>query len=154
MIVVVEQESRLALQRVRLRDHLVARLRSSALDRALAAGVSPESSVALALHAGHLSTSTQRDAMAHTLARIELLATASHTTRVRTPLSRAAVRSCEAELQAVVERLAACGPVGVQGIARLRTLLSDGTGSLYGASPPGRLRHDLLAALEGLDAVA
>ncbi len=154
MIVLVEQGKRLGLQRVRLRDRAVAKLRSGSLDRALAAGASPESSVALAVHAGHLCEPTQRRVIGHSLARIALLATAPQGGRVMTPLSRTAVCRCHAELQAVVERLAACEPVGVQGIARIRTLLSDGAGPLYGASSPDRLRRDLLAALEGLDAVA
>lgn len=154
MIVLVEEGSRLGLEQVRLRDRIVARLHAGTLDRALAAGASPESSVPLAVHACHLCEPTQRLALAHTLARIARLATAPPTTRFKTPISRAAVRRCDTELQAVVERLAASRPVGVRGVARLRLLLSDGTGSLYGSSSPGRLRHDLVAALESLDAVA
>ena len=97
---------------------------------------------------------TERHVMADTFAQIAFLANAPHPPRVRTPISRAAVRSCDAELQAVVARLAAADPVGVRGVARLRSLLSDGTGPLYGGSSPGRLRRDLRAALEALDAVA
>jgi hypothetical protein len=154
MIVVVEEGARLGLRRVRTRDRLLARFRSASLDAALAAGASPESSVALAVHAGHLCESTQRREVARTLARISRIAEVPRASRTKAPVSRNAVRRCSAELTTVVERLAAREPVSVQGVARIRTLLADGTGPLYGASSPGRLRRELLASLEALDALA
>ncbi len=56
------------------------------------------------------------------------------------------------ELSAVVGRLGATGPVGVQGVARIRELLADGTGPLYQPAHPEQLRHELVAALDALDA--
>ena len=55
------------------------------------------------------------------------------------------------ELEAVAERLGAAGPVGVRGVARISGLLTDGTGPLYRASSPGRLRDELRAALAAMD---
>ena len=69
-IVVLEQGDGLGLRRVRLRDRVRARLRTSALDEQLAAGASPESSVALALHAGQLCRPQQRRLLARSLIEI------------------------------------------------------------------------------------
>ena len=52
MIVVLAEAAGLGLRRVRWRDRVVARVRTSALDRRLAAGASPESSVLLAAACG------------------------------------------------------------------------------------------------------
>jgi hypothetical protein len=61
------------------------------------------------------------------------------------------VRQSRAELAAVAGRLAASGPVGVRGVARVRTLLADGTGPLYRAAAPGGLHHELDHVLAALD---
>ncbi len=106
------------------------------------------------MHAGHLCALTQRRELARTLARLSFIATVAHGSRTKAPVSRDAIRRCSAELTAVVERLAASDPVGLEGVARVRRLLADGTGPLYGKSSPGWLRRELLTALEALDAVA
>jgi hypothetical protein len=151
VIVLVERAARLGLARVRLQDRVVARLRAASLDRALATGAPPESSVPLALHAGHLCSAGERRAVARSLARIVRLACAPPTASPRVPVSAPAVRRCHDELRVLIERLTAPEPVGVRGVARLKTLVTDGTGPLYRPSPPGRLRRELLAALDGLD---
>ncbi len=147
MIVVLEQDAGLGLRRVRMRDRLVARVRASALDRELTAGASPESSVVLALHATHLCGSSQRRLLADSLTRIAAASEVPARSRVKAPVCRPAVRRACAELQAVVDHLVAPGPVDVRGVARIRSLLADGTGPLYRASPTDHLRTELRAAL-------
>ena len=154
MIVVLEHDAGLGLRRVRMRDRLLARIRAAALDAELAAGASPESSVVLALHAVHLSGPSQRRLLAGSLRRIAASADAPTRSRLRTPVCGPAVRRAGTELQAVIDRLVAAGPVSVRGVARVRCLLADGTGPIYRKSAPDRLRDELRAALAVMDAIA
>src|SRR5271165_7361186 len=116
VIVLLGQDAGLALCRVRLRDRLAARLRATALDRELAAGASPESSVALAVHAGHLCEPAQRRLLSHSLVRVVTDAESPESRRVTALVCRGAVREARAELVAVAERLLLPGPVGVHGV--------------------------------------
>ena len=154
MIVVTEQDSRLRLQRVRLRDRLRAHVRVSALDRELAAGASPESSVALALHAARLCGESQRRLLARSLTDVAATSEAPSRSRLQAPVSRVAVRRARAELTAVVDRLTASDPVDVRGIARIRNLLADGTGPLYQEASADRLAPELRDALAEMEPLA
>ncbi len=127
------------------------RARASALDRELATGASPESNVALAVHAGRLCQPGQRRALARSLTRIVAASEAPTARHLNAPVCRPAVHRARAEFAAVVGRLTATGPVDVQGVAQVRTLLADGTGPLYHAAPTDQLRHELAAVLTALD---
>ena len=151
MIVVLEQDEGLGLRRVRWWDRVVVRARASALDQKLATGASPESSMALAVHAGRLCNPAQRRVLARSLARIVAASEAPAGHRLAAPVCRPAVHRARAELAAVSGRLMTNGPVDVRGVARVRQLLADGTGPLYQSAPPDRLRHELAAALTALD---
>lgn len=151
MIVVLDEAAGLGLRRVRWRDHLLVRIRASALDRELAAGAAPESSVPLALHAGHLCGPAQRRTLARSLTRIVAAADAPVGRRLKVPVCRPSVQRARAELAAVAGRLVAPGPVDVQGVARVRTLVADGTGPLYQPAAPERLRHELTEVMTALD---
>jgi hypothetical protein len=151
MIVVLDEAAGLGLRRVRWRDRVVARVRTSALDRQLGAGASPESSVPLALHAGRLCEPTQRQVLARSLTRIVAAADAPMARRLAAPVHRPAVQSARAELAAVAGRLVASDPIDVQGVALIRTMVADGTGPLYRSAPPERLRRELTEVLAALD---
>lgn len=153
MIVVLEEGAGLGLRRVRWWDRLLVRARASALDHALAAGASPESSIPLAVHAGRLCEPAQRHLLARSLTRI-VAASDAPVQRGAAPVCRPAVRQARAELAAVAGRLDGCGPVNVHGVARVRALLGDGTGPLYQCGPPECLRHELAAVLTALDSFA
>jgi hypothetical protein len=153
MIVVLEEDTGLALRRVRWRDHVLVRARASALDDRLAAGESPESTLALALHAERLCRPAQRRLLARSLSRLVAAADDPAGRPVRTPVCRPAVRQARAELAAIAGRLSAAGPVSVHGVARVRTLLADGTGPLYQPAPPGRLLRALEEVRRALDAL-
>jgi hypothetical protein len=154
MIVVLDEATGLGLRRVRWRDRLLVRVRTSALDRELAAGAAPESSVPLALHAGRLCEPAERRVLARSLTRIVAAADAPMAHRLKAPVSRPAVQRARAELAAVAGRLVASGPVDVHGVARVRTLVADGTGPLYQSAPPECLRHELTEVLAALDTFA
>ena len=151
MIVVLEQDAGLSLRRVRWWDRLLARARASALDRELATGASPESRMALAIQAGRLCDPAQRRTLARSLTRIAAASTAPAGRRAQAPLCRPAVNRAHAELAQVVHRLMDTGPVDVRGVARVRRLLTDGTGPLYRSGPPDLLRSELAAALIALE---
>jgi hypothetical protein len=151
VIVLVDESAGLGVRRVRWRDRVVARVRTSALDRQLAAGSSPESSVPLALHAGRLCERTERQLLARSLTRIVAAADAPTARRLAAPVHRPAVQNARAELATVADRLAASDPIDVQGVALIRTLVADGTGPLYRSAAPERLRHKLTEVLAALD---
>jgi hypothetical protein len=151
VIVLLEQGGGLRVRRVRAWDRLKAQLRAAALDRALAAGASPESSVALAVHAQHLHTGAQRSLLARSLRRVGVSSDAPSAQHPHAPFDRDAVRRARGQLEALAARLASPEPLDVQGVARVRTLLADGTGPLYRGHEPGRLRRELDATLASLD---
>jgi hypothetical protein len=153
-IVVLERGAGLGLRRVRMRDRLVARIRRPALDRELAAGASPESSVALAVHARYLCRPEQRRLLARSLTEIGAASEAAAASRLRAPLALHALTRARGDLAAVIDRLVAAGPVDVRGVARIRNLLADGTGPLYREARPWQLREELLAALRAMDSFA
>ncbi|MGO8824763.1 MAG: hypothetical protein ACLQU9_05935 [Acidimicrobiales bacterium] len=154
MIVLLQQGASLGLRRVRVRDRLRARLRASALDHQLAAGASPESSVALALHATHLCESSHCRLLAHSLTRLAAASDAPARSRLTAPVCRATVRRARAEIDAVVDRLEATVPVDVRGVARIRILLADGTGPLYRDSSADHLSTELRTALAEMEPLA
>jgi hypothetical protein len=151
VIVLLDQGDGLRVRRVRPWDRLKTRFRAAALDRALAAGTSPESTVALAVHAQHLYNGTQRSLLARSLRRVGASSEAPPSRRLLAPLDREAVRRARTELEMLAGRLASTEPLDVRGVARVRTLLADGTGPLYGEREPGRLRHELVTALASLE---
>jgi hypothetical protein len=151
MIVVLDESAGLGLRRVRWWDRLVARLRASALDHELAAGASPDSTVPLAVHAGRLCEPAQRLLLARSLTRIVAASDEPARSRLKAPICRRAVQQARPELAALAGRLSASGPVDVHGVARVRTLLADGTGPLYQPAPPEHLRRELAEVIDALD---
>jgi hypothetical protein len=154
MVVVLDEGAGLGLRQVRWRDRLAVRARAATLDDRLAAGVSPESSVSLALHATRLCQPSQRRVLARSVTRVVATADAPAARRLRAPVCRAAVQQARAELAAVAGRLTASGPVDVRGVARVRSLLADGTGPLYQAAPAASLRRELAEVLAALDPIS
>ena len=130
-------------RRIRLRDRVVARLRAHSLDRALAAGVPPERSTALALRARRLVDPKTAALFARALQRVLRDAWMPHAMPARMPTRRDAVREAAGDLDDLARRLVAPSPPAVRGIAQVGLLISDGTGPLY-SSLGG---EDLLAAV-------
>jgi len=115
-----------------VRDRLAARLRGTSLDRALAAGGSPDASVRLALRSRRLGRFATRVALARRLRgviaqaeRRPVLVTA------RVPVCRRKVLLARRHLEALAERLLAAGPVAPEGVALACRLLHDGSSPLY-----------------------
>ena len=89
--------------------------------------------------------------LARSLTRIVVAADAPMARRLAAPVDGPSVQRARAELAAVAGRLVASGPVGVQGVARVRVLVADGTGPLYRSAPPERLHRELIEVLTALD---
>jgi hypothetical protein len=89
--------------------------------------------------------------LARSLTRIVEAADAPMARRLAAPVHRPAVQRARGELAAVAGRLVASGPVDVQGVARVRALVADGSGPLYRSAPPERLRRELTEVLAALD---
>jgi len=127
--------------------------RGAELDRRLAAGEDPRADDALALRARRLTTARGRRHVADGLAGV--LRSAGN----GRPVFTAAVRSRSGELlevDAVIatieRRLRAPEPVAAQGVAIVRSLLTDGNGPLYRDSDPDALGSRLRAAAAALNA--
>ena len=130
-------------------------LSAGSLDRALAQGAAPDSTVLLALRAQALVRPVVRRKLASAIA--EVLAEArrppARTRRWAVPVRRQNVRAAMVELEALADRVTAPGPLSVGGLARARHLLYDGSGPMYFAGSPEQLRTALQEALDALDPV-
>jgi hypothetical protein len=146
-----DEQGRLSLRRLRPWHRVLARCAAARLDRQLAVGTSPESSVALAVRAIQLTSMTCRRDLATSLQRILAAAgdqpavmpsQAAAVSRLRLPLSRAQISQLAGPLARLADCLAAPGPVPAQAAAMASQLLADGAGPLY-----YRVRGDDLAGL-------
>ncbi len=117
-----------------MRDHLAARWRAHRLDLALADGVSPEASTALALRAQRLTEPDRRWSIAGALRRIVGEAEAGRCRRRalgRVAPNARAVQEAREALALLADTLADPGPVAAHGVAQAWLLVTDGTGPLY-----------------------
>src|SRR5579863_623003 len=115
----------------RLRDRLVARLRTGSLDAALANGTASETDAALALRARRLTKLPRRRELA--LAIEELLREADRAgarSHLRVGPLPDRVSAASWELTRLAKKLAEPAPVCARGVAEANLLLTDGTGPL------------------------
>jgi len=119
-------------ERPRLRDRLAAHWWARGLDRALAEGIAPEASAALALRAQRLTEPDRRWSIAGALRRILREAEEAHPARLgRVRPNSRAVNAASQELNELADTLDDPGPVTAHGVAQAWLLLTDGTGPLY-----------------------
>jgi hypothetical protein len=134
-----------------LRDRVSARLRARRLDRALAAGAAPDSSVAMSVRARALVRADTRSELAGALRRITRNGASPRTLGSRVTTSAARVSRVRADLERLAERLLEPGPVNARGVALTQDLLSDGTGPLFWAESADDLEARLRIVLEALE---
>lgn len=131
---------------------VVARVRSERLDRALADGGDPSSCRLLAARAEQLTTRQSRDSLIAVLQADLDEAIWFHSQDEIGPRRRQReLFKARAELQLLIVRLGDDGEVTAQGIARLRRLVTDHLGPMYGYGSPGTLARVLRMAIEQLD---
>jgi hypothetical protein len=140
------------------RDRLRARWHAGHLDHELANGASPDSTVDRSLRAQSLVRPGTRRDLARSMERVLAAATQRPTAgRLPAPVSRAPVAACAAELNELISRLLAPGPVAAQGVAQARLLLTEAGGPLYrvghraGAAELRAKVRDAAGALNALD---
>jgi hypothetical protein len=125
---------------------LHARFFAGRLDRDIEAGVPAEPSTALALHMVRVTSVEERQALARTLRHVA--SDPRDTGRVvpmRIPVHPQRVAACRDVIDDITLLLHSPRPVRARGMARLRMLLSDGSGPLYRNS-----RGSLAAELRGV----
>jgi hypothetical protein len=136
---------------VRPLDRLLAWLHAPRLDNALAAGASPDATVGLTLRAQALIGKRARRALAQAARRVLAEAAQPPTAHVPVPVCRDRVRDCAPELEDLIRRRLAPGPVSAQGIAQASALLTDASSPLYHRANPDDLRARVLSAAYALD---
>ncbi len=122
---------------------LMARLRARSLDRALIDGADPAESTLLAAHARRLASPRTREDLADALERLARLDTRRKFAVFPHPC---AVGANTAGLKELAARLRDPAPVYSAGVARLRRLVSDGTGAMYADRNGEWLRRELAEA--------
>jgi hypothetical protein len=151
MLVLLEEAGSPVAYVVRPWDRLWAHLRAFRLDSDLAAGASPEASVALALRAHMLvRTRRRRDLAAATNRVLTMAMQWSAPARPRIPVCQDRVRDCSEEFGELIRRLRAPGPVPAQGMAKVGMLLTDAGGPLYHRANAGDLRAQVRDAADAL----
>jgi hypothetical protein len=114
------------------RDRLRARWHAGHLDHELAAGVSPDSTVDRSLRAQSLVQLCTRRDLARSMRRVLAAATQRPASgRLPAPVSRAPVAACATEIDELISRLLAPGPVAARGVAQARLLITEAGGPLY-----------------------
>jgi hypothetical protein len=133
------------------RNRLRARLHANRLDHELANGASPDSTVARALRAQALVRPEVRLRLAGSIER--LLAVPLRATGrppvTSDPAFHRRVHAASDELNELIRYLRTPGPVPAQGVAKVRLLLTDGTGPLHRGS--GGLSHAVREAIAALE---
>jgi hypothetical protein len=132
-------------------SRLVARIRSFALDRALLAGASPDSSALLSLRAQSLISTPHRLLLARNLrALIRDAERPFHPFDAGVAVSRDVLR-VRGSIEELAELLEGTQAVDPRGMAQIELMLRDGAGPLFGASGPSALRKVFRDAIQALD---
>jgi hypothetical protein len=124
------------------------------LDRDLAAGVASWRSPLHAARALQITRRRERRRLARSLAILVAHAQLPHARFLRSGVvepCRTQVREALPSISAIGQRLRGAGPLHATGVARLRILLSDGSGPCYRASHPAALRDALDVVFGWLD---
>ena len=138
-----------ATVRASLVARVIARLRTDKFDHQLAVGVPAPAGSALAVHQARLTSTAEREAIARSLRRAVRDAHTGAVFSSRIPVHPRNVAAAEEVIDRITLRLHSPRPVSARGMARLRRVLSDGTGPLYWYGK-GDLSGRLGAALAAL----
>jgi hypothetical protein len=139
-------------ERRRLRTRLSAHLCARNLDRALAAGVSPDSSAALSLRAHALIGSQSRDKLARSIRM--LIADARRPLgplAPGVPVCRPKVLRASGSFDELADRLAREAPVDAGGMAEVALLIAAASGPLFD-HPADELEATVRRVMQALEA--
>jgi hypothetical protein len=144
----------------RLAAHLWAVLAGPILDEELAEGVRPSASAALSFRAHRITRPRARRKLAQALRlRIEAAESPSSPFSVKVPVDQTAVLSCQAEIEALAERIATIERPRARGVAIAHQLAFDGLSPLYwrpngSGDPTANLASMIRSAQRALDVSA
>lgn len=110
---------------------VIARLKADKLDQLLAVGVPAQAGSALAAHEARLVSTAEREAIARSLRHALRDAHTGAVFSSRIPLNARNIEAAEELIDAITLRLHSPRPVSARGMARLRRVLSDGSGPFY-----------------------
>jgi hypothetical protein len=122
---------RTVAQRPSLVARAVARLRADELDHQLAVGVQAPAGSALAVHQARLTSTAEREAIARSLRQAVTDARSGAVFSSRIPVHPRNIAAAEELIDRITLRLHSPRPVSARGMARLRRVLSDGSGPFY-----------------------
>jgi hypothetical protein len=138
--------------RIRLRDRLVARVASRALDDQIAQGVEPDARPALTLRAQRLIGPQARTALARQLRRIVADAQQDRVgLQALVPARAGQVRDAADQLRLLADRLASRRPVTARGVAQVRLLLTDPGSPMYHRGAGEAVQALAIRALDELE---
>jgi hypothetical protein len=120
-----------ATGRASLLARVIARLRADKFDQQLAVGVQARAGSALAAHQARLTSTAEREAIARSLRRAVRDAQTGAVFSSRIPVHPRNIAAASELIDRITLRLHSPRPVGVRGMARLRRVLSDGSGPFY-----------------------
>ncbi len=132
-----------------LLTRLRARAAAARLDREVVAGNVPTPGSPLEVHVARLTSVRERESIARAFRRMLTVTGTNSRALLRVPIVSHQINGSSGLIDDITMRLHSPRPVHAEGMARLRVLLSDGTGPLYcdgGAS----LAVELRAALQAL----
>jgi hypothetical protein len=136
--------------RSRAHHRLLAHVRAWGLDRALAAGICPDSSATLSLRAQMLISSATRRELSREIRRL-LDGSADAPQCASVAVCRRKIQKATGTFEELAERLAAERLVDARGVAQVRLLLRDGFGPLYSHPRADDLEPALQSAIEALE---
>ena len=132
---------------------VIARVRSAGLDRVIADGVDPNGDRLLAARAEQLMSRQSRDSLIAVLrADLDEAIWFCSQDELDPRRRQRELFKARAELQRLIDCLTGEKEISAQGIARLRRLVTDHLGPMYGHGPPGTLERTLRTAIEQLEA--
>lgn len=123
-----------------------ARLGAHKLDREIVSGVAPMPGSPLEVHVARLTSVREREGIARAFRQVVNSVDTNSRALLRVPMLSHQISECRDVIDDITMRLHSPRPVCPEGMARLRILLSDGTGPLYcdgGASLAAELRGAL-----------
>jgi hypothetical protein len=117
--------------RASLIARVIARLRADKFDHQLAVGVPAPAGSALAVHQARLTSTAEREAIARSLRLAAHDADTAPVFSSRIPVHHRNIAAARELIDRITLRLHSPQPVRARGMARLRRVLSDGSGPLY-----------------------
>ena len=131
-----------------LLTRLRARATAAKLDRKVVSGAVPTPGGTLEAHVARLTSVRERESVARAFRHLLNVGETRSRALLRVPMLSRQINGCRAVVDDITMRLHSPRPVRAEGMARLRMLLSDGTGPMYcdgGANLDAELRTALAA---------